>query len=96
VVAVLNVTVRLLVVVVDGVSALLPTELPVPHSYTAPEPALPPLAVNVTVVAVPLHIVVTLEDKPVGAVGGVEVEIETVTPPEVVALHAPVPRRCTQ
>ena len=58
-------------------SELLPTVAPVPHSYTAPEPRLPPLAVNVAEVDIPLHIVGTLEDKPVGAVGGVSTVANT-------------------
>jgi hypothetical protein len=64
----------------------------VPHSYTAlePVPVLPPLAVNVIVVDVPLHIVEMLEDKLVGAEGGVFAAIETVAPPLIVVLQAPV------
>jgi hypothetical protein len=65
------VTVRELRVVVDGDSRLLPIALPVPHSYTAPEPVEPPLAVKVRVVAVPSQIVVILEANPVGAAGAV-------------------------
>jgi hypothetical protein len=83
-------------VVVAGESVFSPTELPVPHSYTAPEFTLPPPAVKVMAVDVPLHIVVMSDDKPVGAVGGVFAAIAVVTPPVVVALHAPVPFNRTQ
>jgi hypothetical protein len=74
-VAALRETERVAAVVVDGESGLLPTVLPAPHSYTAPEPALPPEAVNVAAVVTPLHILETLDAKPVGAVGGVLTEI---------------------
>jgi hypothetical protein len=67
----LSVTVRLPVVVVEGESRLLPTVLPMPHSYTASEPAFPPLAVNVMVVGVPSHIVEMSDVKLAGAEGGV-------------------------
>jgi hypothetical protein len=75
-------------VVVAGDSGLLPTVLPVPHSYTE-APAVPPLAVSVMAVAVPLHIVVLVDDKLTGAVGGVVAAMDSVTPPVTVALHAP-------
>ena len=53
---------------VDPLIELLPTLLPVPHSYVAPSPSLPPAAVNV--VDAPLHIVVVPVIE-VGAVGAV-------------------------
>jgi hypothetical protein len=54
-----------------AVIRLSPTVLPVPHSYTAPEPMLPPLAVNVAEVDVPSHIAITFDIKLAGAEGGV-------------------------
>jgi hypothetical protein len=95
VVAALGLTVRVVAVVVEGDNNVVEPTAPVPHSYTE-EPSVPPEAVNVAEVAVPLHIVPTFDVKVVGAVGGVEAAIEVVTPPVVVALHAPVPTRRTQ
>jgi hypothetical protein len=95
VVAALGLTVRVLAVVVAGDIRLEPTVAPVPHSYAAPEPTLA-VAVNVAGVEVPLHIAVTFDEIPVGAEGGVAAEMDAVTPPVVVALHAPVPFMRTQ
>jgi hypothetical protein len=65
------VTVRELSVVVAGERGVVPGVLPVPHSYTAPEPVDALSAVKVMFVDLLLHIVALLEANPVGAVGGV-------------------------
>ena len=80
VVAALALTARVLAVVVAGVSGFVPTVAPVPHSYTAPEPVEPPVAVKVMLVDTPLHSVDTLDDSPVGAVGGVATTLITFAP----------------
>jgi hypothetical protein len=52
---------------VAGESRLLPTVLPVPHSYTPLD--VPPVAVKVMAVDTPLHIVGMSDDKPVSTEG---------------------------
>jgi beta-phosphoglucomutase-like phosphatase (HAD superfamily) len=96
VVAAFKVTASVPADVVDGDSWPDPIVLPTPHSYTAPEPVLPTMVVNTAGVVTPLHTTGTFDNNPVGAVGGVNAEMDTVTPPVVVALHAPVPFSRTQ